>query len=318
MTNKPQTNNHTGNCSGEVHGTFDLTVSLLGKTPEASKSEEKDKGNNPRTRREYILWPVIALFRLAAWGFAWLDNHDGAIVAMATVVIAWLTIAYSSYAEKQWQVAQETLSVSQRAYVTIGRQDGIVADFDIPKDPKQDAEVVIYFQNNGHVPAKFKWGTTIDLLGIGSTKHSGIKMTHAFAGIPPRIRDKQYKSISQQGEISTIPSGSVFIATLGTITQKDLADLPANDPSLVILGTYEYCDELGTHLKRNFVLRYRNSAPISSRSFDLATEFAVPVSPLPRETDTQEYLPPCETLAEHEQARNPKNTFSERIKSIFR
>jgi hypothetical protein len=55
-------------------------------------------------------------------------------------------------------VANASLNVSQRAYVTIGRKDGVVADFVVPKDPKEHAEIVIYFQNNGHLPAKFTWG----------------------------------------------------------------------------------------------------------------------------------------------------------------
>jgi hypothetical protein len=261
---------------------------------------------------------IIAIWRGVRWLFVpiikFLSENSGAVTALATLVIGGLTFWYVIYSKEQSKamkesngISQSALNISQRAVVTIGNKDGVVADFVIPKDPTQNAEIVMYFQNSGHLPATFSWGTMAGFLGEGSKKSSGINYTHPFHGLSYRSRDKKTGSIGTSGESSIIAGDSVFRATLGSISQKDLAVLPKNDPSLAIIGMYEYCDEFsGNSEKRNFGLRYRNNAPTGSLSFDLAMDTLMGVLPPPKATSTTEYLPPCETLAERE--RNQKNT----------
>ncbi len=194
--------------------------------------------------------------------------------------------------------AQSTLDISQGAYVTIGRKDGTVADFIIPKDPAQDAEIVIYFQNSGHLPAKFRWGTMAPLLGAGSRSNSsGITYTHPYKGQMFRTRDIKSGSIGEQGESSTIAGDSVFVSTLGTISQQNIEALSTNTISLFILGHFEYCDQLGHHEMETFGLRYRSNAPSTDLSFDLAMESIFPSLPLPKPSAITEYLPPCDLTA---------------------
>jgi len=71
----------------------------------------------------------------------------------------------------------------------------------------------------------------------------------------------------------------------------------------LIVGMFEYCDELGTHSSREFGRRYRSNAPVTNLSFDLANEgrSVLDMMPLPKSTPTTEYLAPCETSAEREQ-----------------
>src|SRR5207249_2995349 len=54
-------------------------------------------------------------------------------------------------------MARKTSQVSQRAYVTVGRKDGIVANF-VASEAGNATGLVIYFQNSGHLPAKLSWG----------------------------------------------------------------------------------------------------------------------------------------------------------------
>jgi hypothetical protein len=208
---------------------------------------------------------------------------------------------YVALTYEMWQVAQDTLRLSQRAYVTVGKQDGVVADFVIPKDPNQNAEIIIYFQNTGRLPAKFAWGTTIPLLAAGGQKKStGINYVHPYKGLPTRTRNKKDGSIGEQGESTIVAGESVYISTLGTISQKDLAELPANNMGLLILGEFAYCDELGTYSPHRFALRYRSNAPSTNLSFDLAEDSPGFHLMLPEATAATEYLPPCETPAERE------------------
>jgi len=199
-------------------------------------------------------------------------------------------------------VANATLKVSQRAYITVGRKDGVIADFVVAKNPKEPAEVVIYFQNSGHLPAKFIWGLMPGaMLTKGSKKQSsGLMIAQNFKPLPFRTRDKKTGSIGEDGGAITIGGDSVLAATLGIISQKDLAELPAYDMGLVLMGQYDYCDELGTRSLRMFSIQYRSHAPSGPLSFRLLYDGPGGFFLLPKDTDTTEYLPPCETTTERE------------------
>jgi hypothetical protein len=88
----------------------------------------------------------------------------------AVLAAAVFTGIYAGITHRQWQVAQDTLQVSQCAYITIGKNDGVVSDFIIPSVPNQDAELVMYFQNSGHIPATLARGTMVAFVGAGSKK----------------------------------------------------------------------------------------------------------------------------------------------------
>jgi hypothetical protein len=248
------------------------------------------------------------------WKFIIDPKHSGALMAIFTILIFITGAIYAVFAALQWtamkasnKLTRDTLQVSQRAYVTIGRKDGVIADFVIPKDPAQNAEIVVYFQNSGRLPAKFAWGTMVGFLAAGSIKEStGITYTHPFKGLPSRTRDIKTGSTREQGAADGVIAGdSIFVSTLGTISQKDLAELGPSNMGALILGTFEYCDELGTHSSRQFGLRYRSNAPVTNLSFDLANEgrSLLDMMPLLKSTATTEYLPPCETSAERERNR---------------
>jgi hypothetical protein len=199
------------------------------------------------------------------------------------------------------KITRKAFQVSQGAYVTVGRKDGVVADFIVPKNPKQNAELVVYFQNSGHLPAKFAWGTTgLSFLAKGAkNKSTGITYVHPYTGLPIRTQNKKDGSILESGPQATVIGGdSILVSTLGTISQDDLSKLP-EDVGMLIIGKYTYCDGLGTYSDRTFTLRYRGDAPSSTLSFDLAGDSSFPVPPLQKPTDTTEYLPPCETIPQN-------------------
>jgi len=267
-------------------------------TPAFTGQPQTENTRKTKKYGQYIVWPFVAVWRIFRVVFSFLDKHNGAVTALATIVIAVLTYYYATYSKKQWQITSDTLQISQRAYVTIGRKDGVIADFIVPKDEKQNAEIVIYFQNTGHLPAKFAWGTMVPYL-VQTNKPSGITYTHPFTGFPTRTRDKKTGVKGEQGASSTIPGDSVFVSTLGQISLKALAELPTNNVGLLIIGMYAYCDELGNYSSRMFGLRYRSAAASSSLSFDLASDVeSSPTFHLPEPTATTEYLFPCKTFNE--------------------
>lgn len=321
LVNKPKRGDQKDGVSGQ-HEIVDGRPSDQPGREQPTK-EDQNKQTTSQTEAQdgsKVMWSLVARRDAIV---AFLDRHGGsvgsistAISAIGTIAIVALTCFYVGYSKKQWQtmttansITQKNLDLSQKAYVTLGRNDGVIADFVIPKDKAQNAEIIVYFQNSGHLPAKFAWGTMAGFLGADSAKKStGITYTHPFKGLPRRTRDIKTGSTGEQGAADgVIAGGSIFVSTLGTISQKDLAELGPNNMGTLILGVFEYCDELGTHSSRQFGLRYRSNAPVSNLSFDLAWEgrSVFDMLPLPKPTNTTEYLPPCETTAEREQNQNP-------------
>ncbi|MGA7918324.1 MAG: hypothetical protein WCA38_01550 [Candidatus Acidiferrales bacterium] len=260
-----------------------------------------------RSLYRWFRYRLVELGRKVKWAEA-TQLVSSVILAAVGIIALWIYYGQleemrssTKAAKDAVDVADATLNVSQRAYVTVGRKDGVVADFVIPKDAKEHAEIVIYFQNTGRLPAKFTWGLLPGafLLKGSKKQSSGISIAQPYSGgLPTRTRDVKTGSIGEQGASYVIAGDSVFVGTGAFISQKDLAELPINDMGLLILGQYDYCDELGTRSSRMFGIQYRSHAPTSSLSFSLAQDTPGMVVPTPTSTATTEYLFPCETVSE--------------------
>src|SRR5438128_1266780 len=111
----------------------------IGNTPKPTSQTEAPNSSNPAKGSSKIM----RLFKAFPSPFAFTDRHNGSITAIGTIAIAVLTFYYVTYSKAQWEVMTETnkvtaeaLRVSQRAHVTLGRKDGVVAELVIPQDPK--------------------------------------------------------------------------------------------------------------------------------------------------------------------------------------
>jgi hypothetical protein len=200
-------------------------------------------------------------------------------------------------------ITRQSLTISQRAYVTIGTKDGVVAKFIPSQNPKQNAELVLYFQNSGHLPAKLAWGTIPGLNFIegltGTNQSSGINYNHPFKNGMFRTRDKKTGSVSEQGESAVVAGDSIFVAPLGEISEEDLASLPTKNVATLVMGRYQYCDELGTNVDHMFSLSYQN-VPSAELNFKLVSDSETGLPPA-ASNPTTELLSPCLTIEEREQ-----------------
>jgi hypothetical protein len=202
-----------------------------------------------------------------------------ALYFVATCLIFIETKKSADAAKQAADIARDTLKISQGSYVSIGRKDGTVADIIVPKEPGQNAAIVIYFQNSGHLSAKFAWGTTASYLVTGSTKKStGINYIHPYKDFYV-TRDKKTGAEGQIGASSIIAGDSVFASTLGEISQNDLSALASSNMGTVISGMYHYCDEIGNNVWRNFLLEYRSNSASTNLSFWVEDESTLPNMP---------------------------------------
>jgi hypothetical protein len=307
--NKPNTNAQGDN---PKQSEADLSVRIgaaLGSLPAPANTPKKNNSSKDAGKEERRMRLTVAVWQKILAPFRFFNIHHGAVTAFTTLVIAVLTYQYVKYSKRQWErmgeanrITQNALTVSQRAVVTIGKKDGTIADIIIPKDRSQSADIVIYFQNSGHIPTKFVWGTQLSFLGKGMTPQpTGIQYVHPFPGFMWRSRDKKTGSIGESGQSSMIAGDSVIQDTLGEVSQDNLAQFPQKRVVLLILGMFEYCDGFGNAIAHNFGITYRSNAPNGPLSFGLAEDNNFPVLPPGKATETTKYLPPCESPSERKQ-----------------
>lgn len=167
-------------------------------------------------------------------------------------------------------IASDTLQISQGAYVSMGRKDGVIAEFRKSKDPKLRDGMVIYFQNSGHLPAKFNWG-----LSNWFTRSPLIVLPGAKPFAPMmKTRDKKTGAVEETGSTDgNIGGDSIREVAVGSLPPSFVDSLFNENKLFEVNGTYEYCDELGTYSCKLFALAYQHS-PYGS--FRVLSEYDCP------------------------------------------
>ena len=154
------------------------------------------------------------------------------------------------------KLAQKTFEVSQQASVTIGRTDGVVAELRNSGNPKLQDGLVIYFQNSGHMPAKFKWG-----LEQWFTENP-VTMLPGTTPFEPMMRTRNKKTGAVTETASTdgsIGGNAVREVAVGYLPPTFVDYLFKTNKVFRVNGTYEYCDELGKSSCKTFSLAYQHS-----------------------------------------------------------
>jgi len=208
-------NRHIGkNESGVTAGVVTIT-----ETPEA-----KAKRKHSQKRRQ-----AIQRFRKA--GGAWLS--------VGTFIVL---VAYATITKNQWQtliqsntLTQKSLNISQRAYVTIGRPDGIVAEILWPKEGTGNAGLLVYYQNNGRLPARFNWGADSTIVAVVPTdstitayntwkngaQQTQLPTNHLFQ---PMYRARKGTQMAWSGTID-IGGGSAYQGILWEVPKERMVQL---------------------------------------------------------------------------------------------
>jgi len=209
------------------------------------------------------------------------------------------------------KLTQDSLDVSQKAYVTVGRPDGDVAEIILPSDPTGKAAVLVFFQNTGHIPARFNWGNDSAVIAVvpsspgdikepyGSTADVELHTDHFFRPMyRARVRD-QKGAFTWSGTI-TIAGNSAYEGVLWEVPKERMVQLMSLDRPFAPGGRFEYCDGFGHRVCRNFRLQYAGNP---YNKLFLATEegcmrFQTQIlNPDPK----LEYLSPCEAEGEREE-----------------
>ncbi len=214
--------------------------------------------------------------------------------------------------------AQAALTISQQAYVTVGRQDGTVAEVIMPNKTTAKAAILVYFQNSGHLPAKFNWGSDSTLIALLPTDASAVRepygsqwsefdTDHAFAPMWRARNRKRPSSFGWSGTI-TIAGNSSHQGILWELPKERMLQLMNWDRPFNPGGKFEYCDGFGHRVCRRFSLRYAGK-PYNRLFLISADECAQWEMQVLNPDPTFEYLNPCELEREE-----LKGTFPNRPK----
>jgi hypothetical protein len=288
------------NESKQSEGGLPIASATLGNAPAAASQSQTKESQQPRNYSRYVVRPFVTIWGVVRLSFGFLDKHAGSITALATVAIVILTCFYVRYSKKQWETMRESLQVTERAYITVGRKDGVVAEFIIPKATGTDAAIVLYFQNNGHLPAKFNWGTTFNLpvfQGNPRAALPAIPSAHSFVQWR-RSRNKKDGSVSESVGV-VIGGDSVYAADYGNVPRDRADQLISGGDLLMINGAFESCDEMGVYSCKQFDIYYQGP-PYNSFRYGGMHDCPTSWRALPKSTPDLDYLPPCLTPSERQ------------------
>jgi hypothetical protein len=186
----------------------------------------------------------------------WRMILEGVVVAVG-IYVAFIYSRQLTQMIESNRISREAFLTSQRPFITIGRKDGVLADFLMPDDPHNGAAIVIYFQNNGHLPAKFNWGLTTDIAVVmPSADIPPIKATHPF-GRMTRTRSKKNGSINYSTGAVMLGGDAMYVGDAASIPADTIDKLKHRGQTIMINGAFEYCDALGNYSCREFNLYYQ-------------------------------------------------------------
>lgn|SRR5258708_1955258 len=210
------------------------------------------------------------------------------LVALAVVV------TYTCETKRTNDLTHDTLDISQGAYVSIGRKDGIIAEFLFPKtDTHSNGGIVIYFQNNGHLPARFNWGLLTPIITIPeSPDFPALESAHKFAPMT-RTRNLKDGSTGEGGGV-TIPGESLYVEDVVELLPERIVRQMKENRLFMLNGAYEYCDALGNYSCRQFSMFYQGE-PFNRFSESSDIECFKGLTKISAPDPNVEYLLPCET-----------------------
>jgi len=240
----------------------------------------------------------------------WSAFAAASIYALVAALQGYQMYRQSKVASDALRQSTESFIISQKAYVTVGRQDGVVAEAVMSKNESGRAALLMYFQNTGHLPARFNFGPDHRNIGV-ILPSTPVEADHEFEPMW-RSRDKKDKNIHTGGWSGTITIGgnSSYQGVLFELPEKQLRHLLDEPlgPYFYTSGKYEYCDGFGARVCRSFTIRYAgdpyNRFFLTTEEECWAGDLQLRMSAIMRRNPPDwEYLNPC--AVEREELSTP-------------
>jgi hypothetical protein len=302
VVNTPESDRNNPKPNDDLAGSRPLAPQARNTAPPGGEQEK------PKQGRHYVQYWVGALKAVGRGSItfvSWADKNSGFVTALATVVIAALTGIYVHYSRAQWRVMTESntltrkvLNVTQQAYITIGRKDGAVAELVPPTTDKEKVGIIGYFQNSGHLPAQFNWGSRTEwVITSQQLQQPGTAFVYPIHHFEAMWAGANRKTgaPSASGTV-TIAGDSLYSTPLAELS-KDQADAMQNTPLIALPttfdGLFDYCDGLGNYTCRQFTLAYLGK-PYNRFTLSGERECTLEERDLRERKPELDYFPACE------------------------
>jgi hypothetical protein len=249
----------------------------------------------------------------------WLDAHNGAMTAVATVVIAVLTWFLVTTSNRQWQtmqtangLASKNTQIQLRAYVDPGARDGKPAINLVTDKLGNITNIEVHFINAGLTSARHFGAVSYSEYDENRLRFR-TRYESTYVGAGPMKGRKGLDINSLTSTDATIPAGGSEVRTFPS-EAADAASFIANhrpnrvEAVFVVGGYFEYCDVFGHYWCDSFSHQlvpdpepHFISSDLMRRPCDVQPEIVPP--PWFPEDDKNEKLvavPRCEQPAELE------------------
>ncbi len=222
-------------------------------------------------------------------------------LADRTKDIADRTLVQARLIKEANEIAKNSVEISQRPYITVGRKDGILAEVRDAEDKDGWANIVFHLQNTGRLPAKvciLVDGTAWPLMPYHFMRDGNLMLRQ-------RGKDSTGFSRIMENACPTIGGDSVYdFLVEKRLKQEMWEQIKANRDSQIMIAVYvQSCDAFGRYTCKNALLKYLVDA---KRFEEIAEEDCTPsyryVPDIPGSMyGTNEPLAPCALPGEDEE-----------------
>lgn len=229
-------------------------------TPALPGQSKASQANTGRQYGKHIVWGLVTVRRfvlkllISIIGF--LDKYDGAVTAVATLVICFLTWEYVTYSKKQWEAMQNSNTASRNTLVATERP-WVGPDFkESPIALGKSGEPVrwrVYFRNSGNSPAlRTQWHVRLYQPFPAKTED--------FKSIEKDIEqlmfdDKMNFTIFKDQEMQNVSHSSIGGVPL-IPDDRSRSGIAAQALDLVLGGRVAYQDEFDNPHETTFCILY--------------------------------------------------------------
>lgn len=249
--------------------------------------------------------------RLRQWTRQRIDAN--AVIAFGTIILGGLAFGGLILTKQSVNDNKRAFQATQRPDVSLGRKDGILAEFAEPeaKGATEPVGIKLYFQNAGQAAALTPNVGILSLVlflakGASPSPHSFQREPDPFGHF---FRSRIKRSVSSGsggggGAGSIAPQSEFVHMSPRQVSEEQLDALRDGQRLLILSGIIEYCDVLGIYYCRLFDLSYQGkpfNTFYQTSEMDCSNLYSYPNRP--RAAD-EEFLLPCEQPDEREAREN--------------
>jgi hypothetical protein len=247
MIDAPKTPKEDHEPQIEKSGTPPVDIASNSYTPASTDNAQAQNATTQKHYSQYVVGPLIAIFRLFRGFFRFFDEHHGGVTAVATIVISVLTFFYVRYSKHQWETMRETMKIDQRAWVGIPSTEtvGGVENTQPWRVGISFKSLHVVIRNTGKTPALKLRGECCAVLKVGFKEPipdyaSAVNMFPEYRNFTMMFPSGDVLPPTGEQTIKVLPDGSGFGGPYkpGEYT-----------PLLYVLGQFTYDDVF--HEKRH-------------------------------------------------------------------